>query len=103
MYIETILSYVSESFNFAYIISINIAVYFILYGITYFIKKEVKKPYKILITIITTIVFGIVYHFLTDISNEQLINSSIIAPISWDWIIKPILQKFKIDYKDVNF
>lgn len=104
MYLESILSYVSESFNFAYVITINIVVYLLLYGVGHIIKKEIKKPYKILTTIIVTIIFAFIYHFTTEITNEQLINSSILAPVSWDWIIKPILQKLKIDYnKDGAF
>lgn len=100
MYLDTILSYVSQNFNFAYIITINIVVYLIIYALGKITKKDIKKLYKILITILITIGFAFLYHYTTDITNEQLINSSILAPVSWDWIIKPILQKFKIDYSN---
>lgn len=100
MYFETILSYVNDSFNFAYVISINIVVYVLIMLFENLFKRKIKKGYKILTTILITIAFGILYHFITDIPNEQLINSSILAPVSWDWIIKPLLTKFKIDYKD---
>lgn len=100
MYFETILSYVNDSFNFAYVISINIVVYILIMIFEALFKHKIKKGYKILITILITICFAFLYHFTTEISNEQLINSSILAPVSWDWIIKPLLIKFKIDYKD---
>lgn len=100
MYFETILSYVNDSFNFAYVISINIVVYLFIILFEKLLKHKIKKGYKILTTILITICFAFLYHFTTEISNEQLINSSILAPVSWDWIIKPLLTKFKIDYKD---
>ena len=100
MYFKTPLSYVYGSFNFAYVISINVVVYILIMIFENLFKLKIKKGYKILTTILITIAFGILYHFTTEISNEQLINSSILAPVSWDWIIKPLLTKFKIDYKD---
>lgn len=31
-----------------------------------------------------------------------LINSSILAPVAWSWIFKPILKKLGIDYKHID-
>lgn len=98
--IELILSYISESFDFGYIISINLLVYFIIKGIEYFRKNNTDKFVKVVTTIIVTIILGIVYKVTTEISNEKLINSSILAPVAWDWIIKPLCKLIKIDYKE---
>lgn len=98
--IELILSYISDSFDFGYIISINLLVYFIVKGIEYFRKNNTNKFVKIVTTIIITIILGIVYKVTTEISNEKLINSSILAPVAWDWIIKPLCRLIKIDYKE---
>ena len=35
-------------------------------------------------------------------TNRILLNSAILAPVFWSWIIKPICKYFKIDYKDIN-
>lgn len=43
---------------------------------------------------------GILYHFISDTSTEVLVNSAILAPLAWDWIFKPILNKIGADYKN---
>lgn len=98
--IELILSYISESFDFGYIISINLIVYFIVKAIEYFKKDKSTKFIKVLTTILVTIIMAIIYKFTTDIDNERLINSSILAPVAWDWVIKPFCKLVKIDYKE---
>ena len=98
--IELILSYISDSFDFGYIISINLLVYFIIKAIEYFKKDKSTKFIKILTTILVTIIMAFVYKFTTEIDNEKLINSSILAPVAWDWVIKPLCKLVKIDYKE---
>lgn len=95
---DILLQQLISNYNFNFILSINILSYLIiqLFGIKCFIKKWIK----ILITIIVSIIMGILFHFVTDISTEVLINSAILAPLAWDWIFKPILNKIGIDYKD---
>lgn len=100
MFIDLILQYISDSFDFGYIISINLLVYFIVKGIEYFRKSNVNKLVKVVTTIVVTIIMGIVYKVTTDVINEKLINSSILAPVAWDWVIKPICKLIKIDYKE---
>jgi hypothetical protein len=31
-----------------------------------------------------------------------LINSSVLAPVAWSWIFKPILKKLGVDYKQID-
>lgn len=31
-----------------------------------------------------------------------LINSSVLAPVAWSWIFKPILKKIGVDYKKID-
>lgn len=95
---ESILSQLIENYNFTYMLSINIVSYLIIFLLGKTIK--LKKYIKILITILVTVLMAILYHFITDISTDVLINSSILAPLAWDWIFKPIFNKLKIDYKD---
>lgn len=99
MYTEQLFQYVATNFDFAFVISINVVAYLIITLIGYITKKEVKKLFKILTTIIVSIVLCFLYGALTEINKEVLINSSIFAPVSWDWIIKPLCKWIKIDYK----
>ena len=52
------------------------------------------------ITIGVSIALFFLYGGITDISKDILLNSSILAPVAWDWVIKPLCKWIKIDYKD---
>ena len=100
MYSEQLFQYVATNFNFAFVISINVVAYLIITLIGYLTKKEVTKAIKICITIGVSIALFFLYGGITDISKDILLNSSILAPVAWDWVIKPLCKWIKIDYKD---
>ncbi len=100
MYSEQLFQYVATNFNFAFVISINVVAYLIITLIGYLTKKEVTKAIKICITIGVSIILFFLYGGITDISKDILLNSSILAPVAWDWVIKPLCKWIKIDYKD---
>lgn len=95
---EQLLSQLISNYNFNLILSINIISYLIIQ----LLHKIMFTPkgIKILITIIVSIAMAILYHFISDISTEVLINSAILAPLAWDWVFKPVLNKIGIDYKE---
>jgi hypothetical protein len=31
-----------------------------------------------------------------------LVNSAILAPVFWSWVVSPILKKFGVGYKDID-
>ena len=99
MYTEQLFQYVASNFDFAFVISINIVAYLIITLLGYITKKKVSKGIKIGITIATSIVLFFLYGGITDANREVLLNSSILAPVAWDWIIKPLCNWIKIDYK----
>lgn len=98
--IENIIDYTINNFNFGYVISINVLAYLVIQLIGYFTKKKINKGVKIVITCICSICMFLLYGEISDITKDVLVNSTIIAPISWDWIIKPIAEKLNIDYKE---
>lgn len=100
MYTEQLFQYVATNFDFAFVISINVVAYLIITLIGYIIKKKVSKVIKIGITIVTSILLFLLYGGITDCNKEVLLNSSILAPVAWDWIIKPLCNWIKIDYKE---
>lgn len=99
MYTEQLFQYVASNFDFAFVISINVVAYLIITLIGYITKKKVAKGIKIGITIATSIILFFLYGGITDANREVLLNSSILAPVAWDWIIKPLCNWIKIDYK----
>lgn len=99
MYTEQLFQYVATNFDFAFVISINVVAYLIITLIGYITKKEVNKVIKIGITIGVSIILFFLYGGITNVNKEVLLNSSILAPVAWDWVIKPLCKWIKIDYK----
>lgn len=98
---DTLLSQLISNYNFNLILSINIISYLIIQLLHKIMFTP--KSIKILITILVSIAAGILYHFISDISTEVLVNSVILAPLAWDWVFKPILNKIGIDYKEEDY
>ncbi len=95
-----IINIITDNFDIAYILSINVLTYSIIKIIDYFNgTKKVVCGIKRLILLICTIVLAIVYKCYTDIDFYILLNSSICAPVIYSWVIKPIIQKIGIGYK----
>lgn len=101
-YINEIIDTTIKSFDFAYCISVNILTYLIIKFIDSLnCKKTVSTWSKRIVLLIVIFFTGVLYN-LIGCDNKILINSAILAPVFWSWIIKPICKYFKIDYKDIN-
>ena len=92
----------SASFDFALVISINIASYIIINIVNDALDRDISKWAKRGITCICIIALSVIYHMLGACDDELILNSAILAPVFWSWIGKPILSKFRCDYKDFN-
>lgn len=99
MEIQSIIDIIVNNFNFSLIISINAFTYGIITICNIIFKKEISKLFKIIATIFSIIVLGFIYWKTETISKDIIISSCVSAPLIWDWILKPILNKFKLDYK----
>ena len=100
MFTEQLFQYAIANFDLSFVISINVVAYLIITLLGYITKKKVSKGIKIGITIVTSILLFLLYGGITDCNKEVLLNSSILAPVAWDWIIKPLCNLIKIDYKE---
>lgn len=94
--IQTTLS----SFDFAFCISVNILTYLIIKIIDR--KFGVLKTWGKRIILLSVIALMSVGYYLFDADGKLIINSAILAPVFWTWIMKPICQAFKIDYKQLT-
>lgn len=96
--ISTTISNTLNSFDIPFCIAVNIATYLIIKTAT-----EIKPTVKIstwqkrLILVIVSLILGAGY-YLDGTSGKILLNSIILAPVSWSWILKPICKKLDIDY-----
>ena len=100
--IENIIQTTLSSFDFAYCIIVNVLTYFIISIINDRRgHKDISTWQKRLILFGVIIVLSIVYYFI-GVDTRCLLNSAILAPVFWSWVLKPICKKFKIDYKQIN-
>ena len=91
-----------ESFDFAFCIIVNVLTYLIIRlindrnghkNLTTWGKRAV------LLLIISSM--GVLYYLLGN-DTKTILNSAILAPVFWSWILKPICKKFKVDYKNID-
>lgn len=97
--ISSVIQTTLASFDFAYCVTVNILTYLIITGLA---KKEKSLPKwgKRLVLIIDVLVLGIIWYVATK-DIRLVLNSAILAPVFWSWVMKPICQYFKLDYKDM--
>ena len=100
--INNTITTIISSFDFAYCISVNVLTYLIIKLIDSLNgKKDVSTWNKRIVLLVVILSTGVLYN-LIGCDNKILLNSAILAPVFWSWIIKPICKYFKIDYKDIN-
>lgn len=82
---------------------INIVTYFLIKTADYFNgDKKVPVLTKRIFLVLATIIMFCIYKYNNYDDALRLINSSIAAPVIWTWILKPIINKLKIGYKQDN-
>lgn len=102
-HIDNIISQIISNFDFAYVIIINILTYLIivLFDLLNKDKKVSTWEKRIILLICIFIISGI--YILTGYNEYiKMLNSAILAPVFWGWIIKPIFKKLNIDYKHLR-
>ena len=101
--IEYILNQLLSNFDFGYMFTINVLVYIIVKIIDdHNGNKKVSTWQKRVVLLVSIIVMYILYKIDGYTNNIILINSSILAPVFWSWILKPICDKMGIGYKRIS-
>uniref|UniRef100_A0AAU8MKG7 Uncharacterized protein n=1 Tax=Geladintestivirus 2 TaxID=3233134 RepID=A0AAU8MKG7_9CAUD len=100
--ISTITNTAMESFDFGFCIVTNIATYIVIKAITEYKSSHNKTPkidtwIKRLILLLVITISSIIY-CITGSNIKLIFNSSILAPVFWSWILKPICNKLCIGY-----
>lgn len=88
----------TNNFNIVVILSINIFTYLLVKIYDDAFKKKSSTWIKRLIFVIAVILTGLIYYYIGKVPIMILINSAIISPVAWSWLIKPICKKLGIDY-----
>ena len=91
-----------NSFDFAYCIIVNILTYLIINIINSRNGNiDMKMWSKRIVLLLCIIIIGCIYYF-TGSEIKLILNSAIVTPVFWSWVMKPICKHFKIDYKQLN-
>ena len=99
---EHIIDILLENFDISYCIAVNIATYLSIKFIDDINGKKIVPRYcKRIILLLVIIVMAVIYH-LSGVNSKVIIDSAILAPISWSWIFKPLCSKFNIDYRRIE-
>lgn len=91
-----------DSFDFAFCLTVNILTYIIIKiwdernG-----KKRVTTWQKRLVLLAVILSTGVLYYEIGS-DTKTLVNSAILAPVFWSWVMKPICKQFNLDYKKMN-
>ena len=99
-YLMEIIDTTLHSFDFAYCIVVNILTYLIIKSINDIKKRPLSIWRKRVILLLVISSTGGVY-YIVDNNIKLILNSAILAPVFWSWIMKPICAKFGIDYKHI--
>ena len=99
--INQIIQQVINSFDFTYCVVVNALTYTLVTVLIYLCQSNVTRTIKKLVLLFSIVVVSTIYYAI-GVDAKLIINSSILAPISWTWIIKPILSKFGYDYKNID-
>lgn len=101
--IEKLIDLIIANFDFSYMITINVLTYIIIKGIDYLNKRKNVKTITKRIVLVISIIIVTVSYILTDYQDYTvLINSAICAPVFYSWVLRPILIKFNIGYKQYD-
>lgn len=99
--INNIINALISQFDFTYCVIVNIMTYLIINFMIKVVGGNIVIPVKRIVLLFSIIVIAAIYYFLgTDI--KVLVNSAILAPVSWSWIFKPIANKLGWDYKQID-
>lgn len=99
--INNIINALISQFDFTYCVIVNIMTYLIINCMIKLTGGNIVVPIKRIVLLYSIIVIAVIYYFLgTDI--KVLVNSAILAPVSWSWIFKPIANKLGWDYKQID-
>lgn len=100
---EQLFDIIFNNFDFAYMIVINILTYIIIKIIDILNKdKTVSTNIKRVCLLCSIVLVTICYLYIGYENKLVLVNSAILSPVFYSWVLRPILVKLKIGYKQID-
>lgn len=102
-FIDVIVDGILSNFDFGFMFIVNVLTYIIIKVIDYF-NGDNKVPtwQKRCILVISIATMAGIYIAAGYDNAIMLVNSAILAPVFWSWVVSPILKKLGVGYKDID-
>lgn len=102
-FIDVIVDGILSNFDFGFMFIVNVLTYIIIKVIDYF-NGDNKVPtwQKRCVLVISIATMAGIYIASGYDNTIMLVNSAVLAPVFWSWVVSPILKKFGIGYKDID-
>ena len=102
-FIDVIVDGILSNFDFGFMFIVNVLTYIIIKIIDYF-NSDNKVPtwQKRCVLVISIAAISGIYIVAEYDNAIMLVNSAILAPVFWSWVVSPILKKLGISYKDID-
>lgn len=101
--VEPFVELFSTHFDLSFMLCVNILTYILIKVIDDLNGDKVVGTWtKRLVMIISCFAIAAGYRAGGYEETVILINSSVLAPVAWSWIFKPILKKLGVDYKQID-
>lgn len=102
-FIDVIVDGILSNFDFGFMFIVNVLTYIIIKVIDYF-NGDNKVPtwQKRCILVISIFTMAMIYIASGYDNTIMLVNSAVLAPVFWSWVVSPILKKLGVGYKDID-
>ena len=102
-FIDVIVDGILSNFDFGFMFIVNVLTYIIIKVIDYF-NGDNKVPtwQKRCVLVISIFTMTMIYIASGYDNTIMLINSAVLAPVFWSWVVSPILKKLGVGYKDID-
>ena len=102
-YMDTIINSIINQFDFGFMFTINVSTYILIQVWDNLNGEKLLTTWqKRLMLLLSILIVTVVYKLAHYPNNIVLFNSVIFAPVFWSWVLKPILTKLGIGYKQVE-
>lgn len=85
-----------EDISWSYVGSVILLTYFLL-------SRVIINPYrwmKIVVSLVCGVVLGVIFYVFGQVSIPVLVYSFLLQVLIYNWVIKGVMEKLKISYKN---
>lgn len=102
-FIDVIVDGILSNFDFGFMFIVNVLTYIIIKTIDYFNGDNKVPTLQKRCVLVISIAAMIGIYIAAGYDNTiMLVNSAILAPVFWGWVVSPILKKLGVGYKDID-